>query len=57
MIAAMPMLLTHWTPNKVRESLTAVPVKAMKQWVRENLGTTLTSKRATAYKEFATNSG
>ncbi len=57
LIAAMPMLLTHWTPNKVRESLTKVPVKAMKLWVHENLGTTLTSKRATAYKEFTTNSG
>ena len=57
LIAAMPMLLTHWTPDKVRESLTAVPVKAMKQWVSENLATTLTSKRTTAYKEFATNSG
>ena len=53
LIAAMPMLLTHWTPEKVRESLTAVPVKEMKNWVRENLATTLTSKRATAYREFA----
>ena len=54
LIAAMPMLLTNWTPDRVRASLSAVSVKAMKQWVRENLGTTLTSKRATAYKEFAT---
>jgi hypothetical protein len=29
----------------------------MKQWVHENLGTTLTSKRATAYKELAISSG
>ena len=57
LIAALPMLLTHWTPAKVRQSLTAIPVKTMKQWVDENLSTTLTSKRATAYKEFATNSG
>lgn len=57
LIAALPMLLTHWTPEKVRESLSAVPVKAMKHWVDEHLGTTLTSKRATAYKEFVTNSG
>jgi hypothetical protein len=57
LIAVIPMLLTHWTPDKVRKCLTAVPVKTMKQWVHENLGTTLTSKRATAYKEFVTNSG
>jgi len=57
LIAAMPMLLTHWTPANVRESLTAVPVKAMKQWLRENLEITVTSKRTTAYREFATNSG
>ncbi len=57
LIAAMPMLLTHWTPEKVRQSLSAVPVKAMKKWVNENLGTTLTSKRVTAYKEFDKNSG
>ena len=57
LIAAMPMLLTHWTPDKVRESLTAVSVKAKNQWVRDNLGTTLTSKRATAYREFAKSTG
>lgn len=57
LIAAMPMLLTHWTPDKVRESLTAVPVKVMKKWVKENLGTTLAAKRATAYQEFAKNAG
>ena len=53
----MPMLLTIWTPDRVRASLSAVSVKEMKQWVRENIGTTLTSKRATAYKEFATSYG
>lgn len=57
LIAAMPMLLTDWTPDKAREALCAVPVKAMTQWVAENLGTTLTSKRATAYKEFTKTSG
>lgn len=53
LIAAMPMLLTHWTPDKVRESFTAVPVKAMRKWVRDNLGTTLTAKRVIAYRESA----
>jgi len=56
LLAAMPMLLTNWTPAKVRESLTRVSVKEMKKWVHENLGTTLTSRRVTAYQEFAAGS-
>jgi hypothetical protein len=57
LIAAMPMLLTDCTPAQVRASLIAVSVKDMKQWVCDNLGTTLTSKRTTAYKELAKSSG
>jgi hypothetical protein len=53
LLAAMPMLLTDWTADRVRRSLQAVPVKRMKAWVREELGQTLASKRATAYREFA----
>lgn len=53
LLAAMPMLLTDWTAELVRESLSAVSVTQMKQWLREELGTTLTSKRVTAYREFA----
>jgi hypothetical protein len=54
LVAAMPMLLIDWTPEIVRESLQAVSVKQMKDWVQENLGTTLASRRATAYREFTT---
>jgi hypothetical protein len=58
LIAAMPTLLIDWTPERVRESLSAVSVKQMKTWVDEKLGTTLASKRAIAYREFtATMSG
>ena len=53
LLAAMPMLLTNWTPARVRESLTKVSVKEMKQWVQDHLGTTLTSRRVTAYQESA----
>ncbi len=53
LIAAMPMLLTNWTADLVRKSLSEVSVKQMKQWVREELGKTLNSKRVTAYHEFA----
>ncbi len=52
LVAAMPMLLTDWTAELVRKSLPEVSVKQMKQWVRDELGTTLTSKRVTAYHEF-----
>ena len=53
LVAAMPMLLTDWTAELVRKRLRAVSVKQMNQWVREELGQTLTSKRVTAYREFA----
>jgi hypothetical protein len=52
LVATMPMLLIAWTPELVRASLSAVSVKQMKAWVNENLGTTLASRRATAYREF-----
>jgi len=53
LVAAMPMLLTDWTAELVRTNLPAVSVNQMKNWVREELGTTLTSRRVTAYQEFA----
>ena len=53
LVAAMPMLLTDWTAELVRKSLPAVSVTQMKQWVRQQLGATLASKRVTAYQEFA----
>ena len=53
LVAAMPMLLTDWTAELVRKSLSAVSVTQMKQWVRQQLGATLASKRVTAYQEFA----
>lgn len=56
LIAAMPMLLVNWTADQVRDSLGTVSIRQMKQWIHDNLGETLASKRVTAYKEFATNS-
>ena len=53
LLAALPMLLTTWTPARVREGLTKVSVKEMKQWVQATLGTTLASRRVTAYQESA----
>ncbi len=57
LIAALPMLLPPWTAEKVRQNLSAVSVKEMKQWTKDNLSTTLTSKRTTAYQEANNNTG
>ena len=51
LISAMPALTIDWTADLVRASLSSVSVKQMNAWVSENLDTTMTSKRATAYKE------
>ena len=53
LIAAMPTLLTQWTPDLVRQHFATTSVKQMKQWLKQNLAPTLTAKRATAYHEFA----
>lgn len=53
LVAAMPIMLTDCTIEFVRKSLLAVSTKQMKAWVKENLGTTLTAKRSTAYREFS----
>jgi hypothetical protein len=53
LVAAMPRLLSPWTPDRVCRLLPAAPVKTLKQWVREELGATLASQRAAAYQEFA----
>jgi hypothetical protein len=48
------MLLSEVTPELVRESLKAVSVTDLKEWVNKNLGKTLCSQRNQAYKEFRT---
>ena len=53
LIAAMPTLLTHWTPELVRDCLQTTSVKQMKQWLKDHLPKTLNAKRQTAYREFA----
>jgi hypothetical protein len=54
LIAALPMLLSEVTPERVRESLKVVSVAHLKEWVNKNLGKTLCRKRNQAYKEFRT---
>jgi hypothetical protein len=57
LLAAMPALTVHWTADRVREALEQVSVQDMKDWVADNLGQTLTSRRAQAYQEAASGFG
>jgi hypothetical protein len=53
LLAALPALTVDWTAARVRENLTRVSVQDMKDWVKENLGQTLASRRVEAYRELA----
>lgn len=53
LLAALPALTVHWTPDRVRDALESVSVQEMNDWVKANLGQTLASRRAQAYQEFA----
>ena len=57
LLAALPALTVDWTAAHVRENLTRVSVQDMKDWVKENLGQTLASRRIEAYQEFASGFG
>ena len=52
LLAAFGALLKPATPESIRADFARVSVKHMRTWVSENLGTTLASKRQTAYAEF-----
>jgi hypothetical protein len=51
LLASFAALLRKPTPELVRSSFASVSTKEVKQWVRENLGTTLNSKRLATYRE------
>lgn len=53
LLAAFGSLLRPVTPQSVKRDLARTSVKQMRAWVTKNLGSTLTSKRQTVYKEFA----
>lgn len=53
LIAAFPALLSECTAASVKETLTRVSVKDMKEWTTKKLGQTLNSRRQEAYAEFA----
>lgn len=53
LLAALPALTVDWTAAIVRQHLARVSVREMKDWVKDNLGQTLASRRAEAYHEHA----
>jgi hypothetical protein len=53
LLSALPALLRRATPALIRDAFARVSVKHMRQWIKEKLGTTLRSKRQTAYREYA----
>jgi len=52
LLAGFGALLKQATAQSIRQAFSAVSVKDVQQWSRENLGTTLTSKRLAVYQEF-----
>jgi hypothetical protein len=53
LLSAFGSLLRRSTPETITENFARVPVKRMRKWIAEQLGSTLASKRQTAYQEFA----
>jgi hypothetical protein len=54
LLAAFGALLKPATPESIRENFSRVSVKQLRAWVSNNLGTTVASKRQTAYAESKT---
>jgi hypothetical protein len=52
LLAGFGALLKKTTKETIQQAFSTVSVNDVKQWVRENLGDTLTSKRIATYKEF-----
>lgn len=52
LIASYGALLKKATPAGVKQALTRVSVKQMRQWTKDNLGLTVHAKRKATYQEF-----
>jgi hypothetical protein len=52
LLAAFGALLKTATDETIRRAFSTVSTKDVHNWVRKNLGDTLTSKRLATYKEF-----
>ena len=54
LLAALPAICCPVNATRVRNRLLQVPTPRLTQWVAENIGQTLTARRAAAYHEYAT---
>jgi len=52
LLAGFGALLNPATDETIKRAFSKVSVKDVRKWIRENLGTTLASKRHATYKEF-----
>ncbi len=48
-VLALPAMLVCWTQERILEALNRVPVRAVRDWCRTNLGTTIPAQRRLAY--------
>lgn len=55
LLASFGSLLKSPTPEMIRQAFAAVSVQDVKNWVTQNLGATLASKRRATYHEFNSN--
>jgi len=55
LLASFGALLKPQTPETIHRAFQTVSVRDVKQWVEDNLGTTLTSKRRATYSEYKSN--
>jgi hypothetical protein len=54
LLAALPSLCCKVDADRVRQRLLQVSTKKLKEWGKETIGSTLTTRRATAYREYVT---
>lgn len=52
LLASFATLLRPITPNEIKEAFAEVSTKEMRQWVKDQLGNTLQSKKNQAYAEY-----
>lgn len=50
LIVSLPTMLRNWTAEQVRESLARVKNKDLQQWTKDNIGQTVSGRRAQAYR-------
>lgn len=52
LLAGFAALTKKWTPQSITQAFSRVKTKDVKEWIKANLGDTLTSKRRVTYQEY-----